>query len=144
MPRESIEYWTKQVSTIDHIFGIDHPLSVSLRRQIAWLPLPESAATILWIAAAAFLGWIALRRIVEAAEGRNPLAGCTIAMSAASACFPLSWSHRLYFLLPAVLLWLGDGRVARRALAAAALCAVPFEGLHPGETEASSSHEQSP
>jgi hypothetical protein len=48
------------------------------------------------------------------------------------ACFPLSWSHHLYFLLPAALLCLGDARVARRRVGAAVLAAVLFEGLHPG------------
>lgn len=100
MPRESIEYWTEQVFAIDRIFGADNPLSVSIRR-LTWLPLPEGAATALWLAAAALLGWIALRRIGTAAERGNPLAGATIAMCAGSACFPLSWSHHLYFLLPA-------------------------------------------
>ena len=53
-------------------------------------------------------------------------------MCAGSACFPLSWSHHLYFLLPAALLWLGDSRGARRRLGAAVLAVVLFEGLHPG------------
>ena len=132
MPRESVDYWTKQVSAIDRLFGADNPLSVSLRRPISWLPFPEGLTTTLWLAAAALLGWIALRRIGTAVKRGNPLAGVTIAMCAGSACFPLSWSHHLYFLLPAPLLWLGDGRAARRRFGAAALGAVLFEGLHPG------------
>ena len=55
-----------------------------------------------------------------------------MAMCAGSACFPLSWSHHLYFLIPAALLWLGDGRGTGRRLGAAAVCVVLFEGLHPG------------
>jgi alpha-1,2-mannosyltransferase len=132
MPRESVDYWTKQVFTIDRVFGADNPLSVSIRREIAWLPLPEAATTILWLAAAALLGWIALRRIGTAVERNNPLSGATIAMCAGSACFPLSWSHHLYFLLPAALLWLGDGRAADRRWGAAVLSVFLFEGLHPG------------
>ncbi|MGH9011061.1 MAG: glycosyltransferase 87 family protein [Acidimicrobiia bacterium] len=132
MPHESLDYWTKQIFAIDRIFGADNPLSVSIRREIRWLPLPDGATTILWLATAALLGWIALRRIGTAVERGNPLAGATIAMCAGSACFPLSWSHHLYFLLPATLLWLGDGREPHRRLGAAALCAVLFEGLHPG------------
>jgi alpha-1,2-mannosyltransferase len=136
MPRESLDYWTKQVFEIDRVFGADNPLSVSIRREIAWLPLPEAVTTILWLAAAAVLGWIALRRVVTAVERDNPLAGATIAMCAGSACFPLSWSHHLYFLLPAALLWLGDGREPRRRLGAAALVVLLFEGLHPGRNAA--------
>jgi alpha-1,2-mannosyltransferase len=132
MPRESIDYWTKQIFTIDRIFGADNPLSVSVRREITWLPLPEGAATVLWLAVVGVLVWIALRRIGAAVERRNPLAGVTIAMCAGSACFPLSWSHHLYFLLPAALLWLGDGRERRRRLGAAVLALLLFEGLHPG------------
>lgn len=132
MPRESVEYWTEQVFAIDRIFGADNPLSVSIRREIAWLPLPEGVTTILWIVAAAVLAWIALRRIETAVQRGNTLAGATIAMCAGSACFPLSWSHHLYFLLPAALLWLGDARGARRRFGAAVLAVVLFEGLHPG------------
>lgn len=60
------------------------------------------------------------------------MAGATIAMCAGSACFPLSWSHHLYFLLPAALLWLGDGRETHCRVGAAALAVLLFEGLHPG------------
>ena len=136
MPRESVDYWTKQVFAIDRLFGADNPLSVSIRRPISWLPFPEGLTTTLWLAAAALLGWIALRRIGTAAKRRNPAAGVTIAMCAGSACFPLSWSHHLYFLLPAAFLWLGDGRMARRRFGAAALGVVLFEGLHPGRNGA--------
>jgi alpha-1,2-mannosyltransferase len=132
MPGESVDYWTKQVFTIDRIFGADNPLSVSIRREITWLPLPEGVTTGLWLACVGVLGWIALRRIGLAVERCNPLAGVTIAMCAGSACFPLSWSHHLYFLLPAALLWLGDGREPRRRLGAAVLGLLLFEGLHPG------------
>jgi alpha-1,2-mannosyltransferase len=132
MPRESVGYWTKQVFTIDRIFGADNPLSTSLRREIAWLPLPDGLATLLWLAAAAGLGWVALRRMRFAVQTENPLAALTIAMCAGSLCFPLTWSHHLYFLLPAVLLWFGDGRSMPRCLGAATLCLVLFEGLHPG------------
>lgn len=132
MPREYIDHWTDQVFAIDRIFGADNPLSVSIRRPIMWLPLREGATTALWLAAAALLGSIALRRICTAVQRRNALAGATIAMCAGSAWFPLSWSHHLYFLLPAPLLWLGDGRGTRRRVAAALLAAVLFEGLHPG------------
>ena len=132
MPRESVDYWTKQVFAIDRLFGADNPLSVSIRRPISWLPFPDGVTTTLWLAAAAVLGWIALRRIGTAVKRGNPLAGATIAMCAGSACFPLSWSHHLYFLLPGAILWLGDGRLARRCIGTAALCVVLFEGLHPG------------
>jgi alpha-1,2-mannosyltransferase len=132
MPHESVDYWTKQIFTIDRIFGAGNPLSTSMRREIAWLPLPDGVATLLWLVAAAGLGWVAFRRIRSAVEGGNDLAALTIAMCAGSACFPLTWSHHLYFLLPAVLLWFGDGRSRPRRLGAAALCVVLFEGLQPG------------
>jgi alpha-1,2-mannosyltransferase len=132
MPRESVDYWTKQIFTIDRVFGPDNPLSTSIRREISWLPLPESITTALWLLTAAGLGWIAFRRISAAVEHTSVLAGITIAMCAGSACFPLTWSHHLYFLLPAALLWFGDGRSPGRCLGAAALSVVLFEGLHPG------------
>ena len=53
-------------------------------------------------------------------------------MRLGSACFPLTWSHHLYFLLPAALLWFGDGRSRSRGLGALALGALLFEGLYPG------------
>ena len=132
MPRESVEYWTEQVFAIDRIFGADNPLSVSIRREISWLPLPDGVTTLLWLVAVALLAWVALRRIGTAVQRSNPLTGATIAMCAGSACFPLSWSHHLYFLLPAALLWLGDARDARRRVGAAVLAVALFEGLHPG------------
>jgi alpha-1,2-mannosyltransferase len=132
MPHELVSYWTEQVFTIDRLFGADNPLSTSIRREIAWLPLPAAASTILWLAAAALLGWIGLRRVRTAVARENPLAGITIAMCLGSAVFPLSWSHHLYFLLPAALLWFGDGSSRIRSFGAAALCIILFEGLHPG------------
>ncbi len=132
MPGESVDYWTKQIFTIDRIFGPDNPLSASMRREIAWLPVPDGVGTLLWLVAAAALGWVALRRIGSAVKAGDDLAAITIAMCAGSACFPLTWSHHLYFLLPAVLVWFGDGRSAPRCVGAAALMAVVFEGLHPG------------
>jgi len=136
MPHESVDYWTRQVFTIDRLFGADNPLSTSMRREIAWLPLPEGVTTLLWLVAAVGLAWIAFRRITTAVEARNPLAGITIAMCAGSAAFPLTWSHHLYFLVPAAVCCFGDGRSARRVVGALALCLVLFEGLHPGRNAA--------
>jgi alpha-1,2-mannosyltransferase len=136
MPDESVAYWTKQIFRIDRVFGPDNPLSTSIRREIAWLPFTEGTTTVLWLVATAGLGWIAYRHIRVAVAHRNPLAGITIAMCAGSACFPLTWSHHLYFLIPAVPLWFGDGRSTRRCIGAAALSVVLFKSLHPGRNAA--------
>ena len=133
MPQELMSYWTEHVFTIDRLFGADNPLSTSIRREIAWLPLPNVASTAPWLALVGVLGWIGSKRISVAASRRNPLAGITIAMRLGSASFPLSWSHHLYFLLPATLLWFGDGSVRTRRVGAGVLCITLFEGLRPGQ-----------
>jgi len=105
----------------------------SLRRLVSMLPLANHPQTLLWIAGVAALGIIAVWRARVAHERGNDLAALTIVMAFAAAASPISWAHHLYFMVPAVLLVLGDLRSPARWVAALVLAAPLFETAHVGQ-----------
>ena len=133
MPSDSVRYWTVELLATDRVGDLGDVFNNSLRRLIAMLPISSGLATALWLAAAVGVTAFAVVRARQAIDRDNPLAAITVIMCASFVVAPISWSHHLYFMLPAVLLLIGSGASMARNIAAATLSFVLLETHDPGE-----------
>lgn len=136
MPSDSHRYWTVELFATERVGDLGSSYSNSVRRLIEQLPISSSMHSLLWLAAALALTAIAFWRARVALGRSNPLAAITIIMCAGLAVAPITWSHHVYFMLPAVLLLVGSGTKVLRDLAAAALLFVLLETQDPGQDAA--------
>jgi alpha-1,2-mannosyltransferase len=133
MPSDSRRYWTIELLATDRVGPLGSPFNNSPRRLIDMLGLPGGFQTVLWLVLAVALTYVAVRRAREALERDNRLAAITLVMCAGLAVAPITWSHHLYFLLPAVFLLVGSGRSMPRNIAAAVLAFLLCETQDPGQ-----------
>ena len=136
MPTDSKRYWTVELFATERVGDLGSSFNNSTRRLIEQIPISASMQTVLWLVAALALTGVALWRARIALDRSNPLAAITIVMCAGLAVAPISWSHHVYFLLPAVLLLVGAGTSVLRDLGAAALLYVLIETRDPGQDAA--------
>jgi alpha-1,2-mannosyltransferase len=132
-PSDSWRYWTVDVLASNRIGRVNSRDNDSLRRLISLLPIPNHPQALIWLGGVAALGIAAAWRARIAHERGNDLAALTLAMAFAAAASPISWAHHLYFLIPAVLLVLGDLRSPARWVAGLLLAAPLFELVHVGQ-----------
>jgi hypothetical protein len=134
-PHDTFRYWTSVVFDTGRVGPFDSSYNNSIRALIADVPLPATVQTAVWVAVSLVLVVVAYRRARFAFSLANPLAAATIVMCCGAAIAPLSWSHHLYFLVPAAVLVLGDLTHRRRILAAVAMAPLVFEVVDPGKVE---------
>jgi alpha-1,2-mannosyltransferase len=128
-PSDSVSYWTDILFDTSRVGGLDSGYSNSLRRVLTWLPVGNGIQSILWVALCVALIAVGVWRARIAHDRGNDLGAITVIMCVGLLCAPITWSHHLYFLIPAVPLVIGNGRSALRWAAAAATLPLMLE-LH--------------
>ena len=118
-PSDSHSYWTDVLFDTSRVGGLDSGYSNSLRRVLTWLPIANGLQSILWVAICVALVAVGIWRARLAFDRGNDLGAITVIMCVGLLCAPITWSHHLYFLIPAVPLIIGNGRSAMRWVAAA-------------------------
>ena len=118
-PSDSNSYWTDVLFDTSRVGGLDSGYNNSLRRVLTWLPFGNGVQSILWVALCVAIIAVAVWRARIAYERGNDLGALTVVMCAGLLCSPITWSHHLYFLIPALPLLIGDGRSVGRWVAAA-------------------------
>ncbi len=132
-PRDSRLYWTHQLFDTSKIGKLSSTNNDSIRRLLTDLVASPRIQTALWVLACAALGLVCVVRARRAHTRGNDLAAITLVMCFAAAASPISWAHHLYFLLPALVLTVGNGRNPLRLAAAAGLAWTLFEATSPGQ-----------
>lgn len=133
MPDDSVRYWTSELFATDRVGALDSGYSNSLRRLVALVPVVTPVQTAIWLVLAAALAVVAIRRAKVALDRSNPLAAITIVMCAGLLSSPITWSHHLYFMIPALFLLVGVADSPRRLVAAAVLTYTMIETIDPGQ-----------
>jgi alpha-1,2-mannosyltransferase len=112
-PRESWQYFTGTLWQTERVGRPDKTSNQSLFGALARLTDPAEPPRLLWLALAVVALVLVLARAVRAARAGDDLAGVTLTGLAACLVSPISWSHHLVWLVPAlvVLLDLAAGRV---------------------------------
>ena len=136
MPSDSRRYWTVELFATDRVGELGSNFNNSARRLVDLVPVASWLQTALWLVLALVVTVIAVRRARVALDRSNRLAAITVVMCAGLAVAPISWSHHLYFVLPAILLLVGSGLSMPRNIAAAILTFLLVETQDPGQDPA--------
>jgi alpha-1,2-mannosyltransferase len=126
-PSDSNSYWTDVLFDTSRVGQLGSPLSNSLRRVVTWLNAGNGVESILWVGLCLAIVAVGVWRARIAWDRRNDLAAITLVMCVGLLCAPITWSHHLYFLIPAIPLLVGNGRSVLRWVAVALTLPIMFE-----------------
>jgi alpha-1,2-mannosyltransferase len=101
-PRTSWQYWTHEIWQTSRVASPDSPDNQSLMGMFARLADPGRPSTVLWALAAGGVLALAMWRAVRAFAQGDELVGVTLTGVAGFLISPLSWSHHLVWVVPAV------------------------------------------
>jgi alpha-1,2-mannosyltransferase len=147
-PRTSLEFWTQAVWETARVGRLDKTSNQSLLGMLARLADRGEPSQLLWAVLAGGVLIVAMRRAVRAHRQGDELVGITLTGLAGCLVSPISWTHHLYWVVPAAVVlvdvaagvrlsdttpwWVRahQGAVARAAAAAVwAMVAVFWSGL---------------
>lgn len=113
-PRESMAYFTSVLWQTDRVGTADFTPNQSLAGILARLYDSTSAPGLLWLTFAAVCCALGLSRAVNAHAEGDELAAFTLVGLTATVISPISWSHHLVFVVPAIVIMV-DATLRRRA-----------------------------
>jgi alpha-1,2-mannosyltransferase len=113
-PRESFAYFTSVLWQTDRVGAADFTPNQSLAGILARLYDQPQTPTMLWLSFGAVCCALGLMRAVNAHREGDELAAFTLVGLTAIVISPISWTHHLVFVVPAIVI-LGDLALRRRA-----------------------------
>ena len=114
--RETVSYFTSVVLDTSRIGEVDSTANQSLAGVLARLYDSPTTPTLMWLAFAMLLLAVGLSRANTAHAEGDELTAFTLVGLTANAICPISWTHHLVFLIPALVI-LVDTALRRRAAA---------------------------
>jgi len=112
-PRESLAYFTSVLWQTDRVGAADFTPNQSLAGVFARLYDQTHAPTMLWVSFAAVCAALGLSRAVAAHREGDELAAFTLVGLTAVILSPISWTHHLVFVIPAIVV-MGDAALRHR------------------------------
>lgn len=103
-PSDSRLYWTELLFDTSRIGALGDPRNNSIRFVTTLLPVGDHLQVLLWLAVAAFVVPLGIRRATLAWRGGQDLYAMVIVGCVGALASPISWNHHLIFLLLALLL----------------------------------------
>ncbi|WP_345631876.1 glycosyltransferase 87 family protein [Rugosimonospora acidiphila] len=128
--KAATEYFTSVVFDTSRVGAVDSTANQSLAGVLARLYDSSTTPTLMWLAFAALVFAVGMIRGSAAHNDGDELAAFTIVGLTGNAICPISWSHHLVFLIPALVV-LGDSAL-RRHRAARGLAARDMWAWGPG------------
>ncbi|MFI6758864.1 glycosyltransferase family 87 protein [Micromonospora sp. NPDC050417] len=110
-PGDSWRFWTHELWSTDRVGRTDYTGNQSLYGLLSRFTVPEKPDQLLWLSLVAVIGGYGLWRASRAARGGDGLAGLALTGLVGSLVSPISWTHHVYWFIPAVLV-LADASVA--------------------------------
>jgi hypothetical protein len=114
--RAATEYFTSVVFDTSRVGAVDSTANQSLAGVLARIYDSSTTPTLMWLAFAALLFAVGMIRGSGAHNDGDELAAFTIVGLTGNAICPISWSHHLVFLVPALVV-LGDAALRRHTAA---------------------------
>ncbi|MPZ28057.1 MAG: DUF2029 domain-containing protein [Micromonosporaceae bacterium] len=130
-PRESTTYFTSVLWQTDRVGAADFTPNQSLAGLLARLYDSTETPGLLWLSFAALCCALGLSRAVAAHKDGDELAAFTLVGLTATVISPISWTHHLVFVIPAVVI-LGDAALRRHAASSGPGLAPTLAGLRHG------------
>jgi alpha-1,2-mannosyltransferase len=112
-PRESLEYFTRVLWQTDRVGADDFTPNQSLAGLLARLYDSTDAPGLLWLSFTALCCALGLTRAVTAHREGDELTAFTLVGLTATIISPISWTHHLVFVIPAVIVLLDAALRAR-------------------------------
>jgi alpha-1,2-mannosyltransferase len=112
-PRESLEYFTSVLWQTDRVGADDFTPNQSLAGLLARLYDSSDAPGLLWLSFTALCCALGLSRAITAHREGDELTAFTLVGLTATIISPISWTHHLVFVIPAVIVLLDAALRAR-------------------------------
>jgi hypothetical protein len=112
-PRESTTYFTSVLWQTDRVGAADFTPNQSLAGVLARLYDSPETPGLLWMSFAALCCAVGLSRAVSAHKEGDEVASFTLVGMTATVISPISWSHHLVFVVPAIVI-MADAALRRR------------------------------
>ncbi|WP_326560641.1 glycosyltransferase family 87 protein [Micromonospora sp. NBC_01796] len=111
-PGDSWRFWTHELWATGRVGRTDYTGNQSLFGLLSRITVPEKPDQLLWLALVAVVGGFGLWRASRAARGGDELSGLALTGLVGALASPISWTHHVYWFIPAVLV-LADAGLAQ-------------------------------
>lgn len=132
-PGDSWRFWTHELWATDRVGRTDYTGNQSVFGLLSRFTVPEQPNQLLWLALVAVIAGFGLWRAARAARSGDEIAGLALTGLVGSLVSPISWTHHVYWFIPAVLVLIDEGLrrradagTARRPVGLPALAAVVY------------------
>nr|MDT0660976.1 glycosyltransferase family 87 protein [Micromonospora sp. DSM 115978] len=115
-PGDSWRFWTHELWSTDRVGRTDYSGNQSLFGLLSRLTAPEKPSQPLWLGLVALIVVFGLWRAARAARAGDEVAGLALTGLVGALVSPISWTHHVYWFMPAVLV-LADEGLRRRSWA---------------------------
>ncbi|MFF4881131.1 glycosyltransferase 87 family protein [Micromonospora sp. NPDC000668] len=103
-PRDSWRFWTHELWATERVGRTDYTGNQSLFGLLSRFSAPEKPNQLLWLAVVAVVAGYGLWRAVRAARAGDALTGLTLTGLVGAMVSPITWTHHIYWFVPAVVL----------------------------------------
>lgn len=125
-PRDSWRFWTHELWATDRVGRTDYTGNQSLLGLLGRLTAPDEPSRLLWLALVALAFGYGMWRAARAVRAGDEVAGLALTGLVAALISPITWTHHVYWFVPALVVLVdaglpAEGRRARPALLALAV-----------------------
>ncbi|MGC4854956.1 glycosyltransferase 87 family protein [Micromonospora sp. DT4] len=103
-PGDSWRFWTQELWDNDRVGRTDYTGNQSLFGLLSRFTAPEKPDRLLWLLVVAVVAGYGLWRAVRAARAGDGLTGLTLTGLVGALVSPITWTHHIYWFVPAVVL----------------------------------------
>ncbi|MEV4756969.1 glycosyltransferase 87 family protein [Micromonospora sp. NPDC049559] len=108
-PGDSWRFFTHELWATDRVGRTDYTGNQSLFGMLSRFCAPEKPDRVLWLALVAVVAAYGLWRAARAARAGDQLSGLTLTGLVGSLASPITWTHHVYWFIPAVLVLVDAG-----------------------------------
>ncbi|GAA3744334.1 hypothetical protein GCM10022379_12050 [Micromonospora maritima] len=114
-PADSWRFWTHELWATDRVGRTDYTGNQSLFGLLSRMTAPEEPSRLPWLLLALLVGGYGLWRAARAARAGDALTGLTLTGLVGGLVSPITWTHHLYWFIPAVVVLVDAALDADRA-----------------------------
>ncbi|MDG4829251.1 glycosyltransferase family 87 protein [Solwaraspora sp. WMMD1047] len=108
-PRDSWRFWTHELWSTDRVGRTDYSGNQSFFGLLSRFTAPDKPNQLLWLALVALIAGYGLWRAARAMRAGDAVAGLTLTGLVGALISPISWTHHVYWFMPAVLVLVDEG-----------------------------------